>query len=69
MSSDSSPIRVLVADDHQLIRVGIATLLLPESDIQLVGEATNGREAIVKFRECRPDVTLMDLRMPEMSGF
>jgi DNA-binding NarL/FixJ family response regulator len=69
MSSDPAPIRVLAVDDHQLIRVGIATLLLPESDMQLVGEATNGREAIAKFRECRPDVTLMDLQMPEMSGF
>src|SRR5260370_32973683 len=69
MSSDSPPIRVLVVDDHQLIRVGIATLLLPESDMKLVGEASNGREAIAKFRECDPDVTLMDLQMPEMSGF
>ena len=69
MSSDPSPIRVLAVDDHQLIRVGIATLLLPESDMTLVGEATNGREAIAKFRECRPDVTLMDLQMPEMNGF
>ena len=69
MSIDPSPIRVLAVDDHQLIRVGIATLLLPESDMKLVGEATNGREAIAKFRECRPDVTLMDLQMPEMKGF
>ncbi|HVP00281.1 MAG TPA: response regulator transcription factor [Bryobacteraceae bacterium] len=69
MSSDPSPIRVMVVDDHQLIRVGIATLLLPESDMKLVGEASNGREAIAKFRECRPDVTLMDLQMPEMNGF
>jgi len=69
VSNDPAPIRVLAVDDHQLIRVGIATLLLPESDMKLVGEATNGREAIVKFRECRPDVTLMDLQMPEMSGF
>src|SRR5271165_2010685 len=68
MSSDSSPIRILVVDDHQLIRVGIATLLLPESDMKLVGEASNGREAISKFRECGPDITLMDLQMPEMSG-
>jgi YesN/AraC family two-component response regulator len=51
MSSDSSPIRVLVVDDHQLIRVGIATLLLPESDMKMVGEASNGREAISKFRD------------------
>src|SRR5271165_5028058 len=69
MSSDPSPIRVLVVDDHQLIRVGITTLLLPESDIKLVAEACNGREAVVKFREHRPDVTLMDLQMPEMNGF
>ena len=68
MSNDVSPIRILVVDDHQLIRVGIATLLLPESDMKLVGEATNGREATAKFRECAPDVTLMDLQMPEMSG-
>jgi DNA-binding NarL/FixJ family response regulator len=69
VTDDRAPIRILVVDDHQLIRVGIATLLLPESDLHLVGEATNGREAILKFRECRPDVTLMDLQMPEMSGF
>jgi DNA-binding NarL/FixJ family response regulator len=69
MSPDSSPIRVLVVDDHQLIRLGIATLLLPESDMQLVGEASNGQEAISKFRESGPDITLMDLQMPEMSGF
>src|SRR5437899_1666796 len=68
MSNDSPPIRILVVDDHQLIRVGIATLLLPESDMKLVGEASTGREAIAKFRECHPDVTLMDLQMPEMNG-
>ena len=68
MRTDSSPIRILVVDDHQLIRVGIATLLLPESDMTLVGEASNGREAIAKFRECLPDVTLIDLQMPEMNG-
>ena len=69
MSDDPSTIRVLTVDDHQLIRVGIATLLLPESDMKLVGEASNGREAVAKFRECQPDVTLMDLQMPEMTGF
>ena len=68
MSSDAPVIRVLTVDDHELLRVGIATLLLPESDVQLVGEACNGREAIAKFRECRPDITLMDLQMPEMNG-
>ena len=67
--SDRSPIRILVVDDHQLIRVGISTLILPESDMKVVGEASNGLEAIGKYRECHPDVTLMDLQMPEMSGF
>ena len=69
MSGNATPIRILAVDDHQLIRAGIATLLLPESDMELVGEASNGREAIARFREFRPDVTLMDLQMPEMSGF
>ena len=67
--SDPALIRILVVDDHQLIRVGITTLILPESDMKVVGEASNGREAIGKYRECKPDVTLMDLQMPEMSGF
>jgi DNA-binding NarL/FixJ family response regulator len=68
MNSDSAPIRILAVDDHLLIRVGIATLVGPEADMKLVGEASNGREAIAKFRECHPDVTLMDLQMPEMNG-
>ena len=66
--STPSPIRILVVDDHQLIRVGITTLILPESDMKVVGEASNGREAVGKYRECHPDVTLMDLQMPEMGG-
>jgi DNA-binding NarL/FixJ family response regulator len=66
--SSPSKIRILTVDDHQLIRAGIATLLLPEADMELVGEAADGREAIAKFRECRPDITLMDLQMPEMNG-
>ena len=68
MSIDPSPIRILAVDDHLLIRVGIATLVDPEADMKLVGEASNGREGIAKFRECHPDVTLMDLQMPEMNG-
>jgi DNA-binding NarL/FixJ family response regulator len=68
MSVDPSPIRILTVDDHPLIRVGIATLIAPESDMKVVGEASNGREGIAKFRECFPDVTLMDLQMPDMNG-
>jgi DNA-binding NarL/FixJ family response regulator len=68
MSIDPSPIRILTVDDHPLIRVGIATLVASESDMKLVGEASNGREGIAKFRECLPDVTLMDLQMPDMNG-
>jgi len=68
MSIDPSPIRILTVDDHPLIRVGIATLVAPESDMKVVGEASNGRQGIAKFRECLPDVTLMDLQMPDMNG-
>ena len=55
-------------DDHPLIRQGIAGLVSAQSDLKLVAEATNGREAVQQFRAHRPDVTLMDLQMPEMSG-
>jgi DNA-binding NarL/FixJ family response regulator len=61
-------IRILTVDDHQLLREGIAAVLEGQEDMALVGEACNGREAIESFRRLRPDVTLMDLRMPEMSG-
>jgi DNA-binding NarL/FixJ family response regulator len=64
----SSTIRILCADDHSLVRKGIASILANESDIRLVAEASNGREAIEQFRQHRPEVTLMDLRMPEMDG-
>jgi DNA-binding NarL/FixJ family response regulator len=61
-------IRVLSVDDHALIREGIAALIANQKDIRLVGEASNGREAIEQFRSHRPDITLMDLQMPEMNG-
>ena len=61
-------IRVLAVDDHPLLREGIAALIGSEEDMELVGEASNGREALDLFRKCQPDITLMDLRMPEMNG-
>ena len=68
MSDDIKPIRILAVDDHPVLRQGIAALIADERDMTLVGEATNGREAIQQFRAHHPDVTLMDLQMPEMSG-
>jgi DNA-binding NarL/FixJ family response regulator len=61
-------IRVLAVDDHAVFRGGIAALVAHQSDMTLVAEASNGREAIQQFRAHRPDVTLMDLQMPEMNG-
>ena len=61
-------IRVLTVDDHPLLREGIAVLIDTQSDLQLIGEASNGREALEQFRNHRPDITLMDLQMPEVSG-
>jgi DNA-binding NarL/FixJ family response regulator len=68
MSSDQAPIRILTVDDHRLIRQGIAGLVAVESDMRVVAEAANGREALQQFRAYRPDITLMDLQMPEMNG-
>lgn len=62
------PIRVLCVDDHPLVRKGIASILANEADVELVAEASNGRDALELFRQHRPDVTLMDLRMPETDG-
>src|SRR5271169_6859786 len=68
MSSDPSPIRILSVDDHPLIRQGVAALVATQADMNLIAQAANGREAIQQYREHRPDITLMDLQMPEMNG-
>ena len=68
MSGGSGTIRILAVDDHPVFRQGIAGLIEGQADMTLVGEASNGREAIHQFRAQRPDVTLMDLQMPDMNG-
>src|SRR6202034_2413344 len=68
MTTDPSLIRILAVDDHPMLREGIAALLASQSDMKLVGEASNGREALEQFRKHRPDLTLMDLQMPDMDG-
>ncbi|RSZ60628.1 response regulator transcription factor [Massilia atriviolacea] len=68
MSAEHNPIRVLLADDHSLLREGIVALLSGDSAIEIVGQAANGEEAVERFIALRPDVTLMDLQMPLMDG-
>src|SRR5271170_6123230 len=68
MASVPDMIRILAVDDHPLLRKGIAALVNAEPDMKLVAEASNGHEAIEMFRQHRPDVTLMDLQMPDLNG-
>jgi two-component system, NarL family, response regulator len=68
MECPDPPIRILAVDDHPLIRQGIAALVSTQPDLRLVAEAASGREAIQQFRAHRPDITLMDLQMPQTSG-
>jgi DNA-binding NarL/FixJ family response regulator len=66
--TDDPPVRILVVDDHALLRQGLVKVLAEERDLQVVGEAANGREAIAKAAELMPDVILMDISMPEVDG-
>jgi DNA-binding NarL/FixJ family response regulator len=68
MSSEPGPIRILTVDDHFLVRQGIAGLVALHPEMTVVAEAENGREGVQQFRAHHPDVTLMDMQMPEMSG-
>src|SRR5579859_4546998 len=68
MSAGAGPIRILAVDDHPILRQGVAALVSGQADMSLVAEASSGREAIQQYRTHQPDVTLMDLQMPEMSG-
>jgi DNA-binding NarL/FixJ family response regulator len=68
MSTGPSLIRILAVDDHPMLREGIASLVGSQSDIELVAEASTGREALEQFRKHRPNLTLMDVQMPDMDG-
>jgi len=63
-----SPIRIMIVDDHPVLRIGAGAIIASQADMALVAEATDGDEALEKYRNVRPDVTLMDLQMPGMNG-
>ncbi|MBD2468898.1 response regulator transcription factor [Nostoc sp. FACHB-145] len=66
--SPSTAIRVLIVDDHSIVRQGLAVMIENEPDMTVVGQAANGQEAIAQYKQLQPDVTLIDLRMPQVSG-
>lgn len=68
MTEPAKRIRILTVDDHPMLREGLASMIEAQPDMVLIGEAANGREAVESFRSHRPDVTLMDLQMPDMNG-
>jgi DNA-binding NarL/FixJ family response regulator len=68
MTTTDDRIRILIVDDHPLLHEGLASILQFQQDMVLVGDATSGCEAVRRFRECKPDVTLMDLQLPDQSG-
>src|SRR6478672_11638638 len=68
MSTNPNLIRILTVDDHPLLREGIAALVKAEPDMEMVAEASDGEEAVKQFRRHRPDVTLMDIQMPNLNG-
>jgi two-component system, NarL family, response regulator len=67
-SASSTPIRILVAEDHLVARVGVGAIVNMQPDMKVVGEASNGQQAVEMYRKIRPDVVLLDMRMPIMSG-
>ena len=67
--TEELPIRILIAEDHLIARVGVGAIVNAQTDMTVVAEATNGQQAVALYREHRPDVALMDMRMPAMNGF